>query len=421
MKPYSEYYSVDFDYTKVLPKGWKLLPNIALFENRIEKGHIGEELLSVTIGRGVVKQSEIDKKDSSNPDKSGYKLVYPGDLVYSMRFRQGASGFSLHKGLVSSACTVLKPKMKINPKFFHYQFRLPFYQDYAKRYSFGIADGQLPLRYNDFKRMYSVLPPLEIQNWIVKHLDQKEKMIEKYLKNKEQIIELSLQQIFSLIFEKKTISSRLGWRALFCANWKIEKAKWIFSERNIRKKIDERLIAVTQHKGAVYKDEIEENYVSPTDYTNLKLVCKNDFIISLRSFEGGIEYSKIQGIVSPAYTVFYTKDYYDNEEFRIFYSYLFKSKQFIGLLNTIISGIRDGKNVNYKDFRNLSLPIPDMDTMRKIYRLHENLSCAKSLINKEIVQISNYIDSLVFNSVLGKIDSESTMDLSLAAESLKNI
>ncbi len=66
LKKYKSYYPVKYDYVNQLPEGWQLLPNIAIFEERIERGHEKEELLSVTIGRGVIKQTESTKKDSSN-------------------------------------------------------------------------------------------------------------------------------------------------------------------------------------------------------------------------------------------------------------------------------------------------------------------------------------------------------------------
>jgi type I restriction enzyme S subunit len=192
LKTYAKYQPVQYDYVDELPKGWQLLPNLAIFQERIERGHEDKELLSVTIGRGVIKQSELAKKDSSTLDKSKYLLVYPGDLVYSMRFRQGASGYSIHKGIVSPACTVLRPKkgVEINQRFFYYMFRTGFYKNYVERYAYGIADGQIPLRYVDFKRMYSILPPLEIQNGIVEYLDRKTKKTQEFIQKKERLIEL---------------------------------------------------------------------------------------------------------------------------------------------------------------------------------------------------------------------------------------
>lgn len=192
LPPYKKYLPIQYDYVNQLPESWKLLPNIAIFQERIERGYEDEELLSVTIGRGVIKQSELDKKDSSTLDKSKYLLVYPGDLVYSMRFRQGASGYSIFKGIVSPACTVLKPKkgVEMNPRFFYYMFRTGFYKNYVERFAYGIADGQIPLRYVDFKRMYSIVPPLKIQNAIVAYLDRKTQKIQEFIAKKERLIEL---------------------------------------------------------------------------------------------------------------------------------------------------------------------------------------------------------------------------------------
>ena len=203
LQPYKKYNAVAYDYASELPDGWQLLPNIAIFQERIERGYENEELLSVTIGRGVIKQSDLDKKDSSTLDKSKYLLVYPDDLVYSMRFRQGASGYSNYKGIVSPACTVLKPRkgVKFNPRYYHYMLRTGFYKNYAERYAYGIADGQMPLRYFDFKRMYSIVPPLEVQNSIVAYLDKKNSEIDKFISGKIKLIE-SLKELKNQIIEK---------------------------------------------------------------------------------------------------------------------------------------------------------------------------------------------------------------------------
>lgn len=192
LQPYKNYNSISYDYATELPEGWEILPNIAIFQERIERGHINEELLSVTIKKGVIRQTDVDiKKDSSNEDKSKYKLIKVGDIAYNkMRMWQGALGYSDYQGISSPAYVILKPKMKINPRYFHYMFRTPFYTNYSKRFSYGIVDDQLSLRYTDFKRMYSILPPLEVQNSIVTYLDKKNNEIDKFIHNKERLIKV---------------------------------------------------------------------------------------------------------------------------------------------------------------------------------------------------------------------------------------
>lgn len=108
----------------------------------------------------------------------------------------GAIGRSEYKGIVSPAYTVLKPKSKveINTKYFHYMFRLQFYKDYTKRFSYGIVDSRLRLYYTYFKRMYSIFPPIETQNAIVEYLDQKTAQIQEFIAKKERLIELLEEQ-----------------------------------------------------------------------------------------------------------------------------------------------------------------------------------------------------------------------------------
>lgn len=203
LQPYKKYNAIAYDYARQLPDGWQLLPNIAVFQERIDRGHINEELLSVTIGRGVIRQTDVDiKKDSSNEDKSKYKLIKVGDIAYNkMRMWQGALGYSDFQGISSPAYVILKPKMKINPRYFHYMFRTSYYTNYSKRFSYGIVDDQLSLRYTDFKRMYSIVPPIEVQNSIVAYLDKKNNEIDALIKGKLRLIE-NLKEFKNQIIEK---------------------------------------------------------------------------------------------------------------------------------------------------------------------------------------------------------------------------
>ena len=88
-----------------VPKHWKVVPNRAVFTELKERNHPDEELLSVTIARGIIRQKTLladsSKKDSSREDKSTYKLVEPGDIAYNkMRAWQGAVGVSDLRGIV---------------------------------------------------------------------------------------------------------------------------------------------------------------------------------------------------------------------------------------------------------------------------------------------------------------------------------
>lgn len=193
LKPYPKYNPIAYDYVSQLPEGWELLPNIAIFQERKERIPDEMELLSVSISKGVVRQIDMDKKDISSQDKSNYKVVRKGDIAYGMEFRKGAVGYSIFDGKVSPVYTVLKQregKYKINPIFFHYMFRTIFYKNYIWRNVYGIGEHFLPLRFNDFKRMYSIVPPLAEQNAIVAYLDAKTQQIQDFITKKQKLIQL---------------------------------------------------------------------------------------------------------------------------------------------------------------------------------------------------------------------------------------
>lgn len=104
--------------------------------------------------------------------------------------------------------------------------------------------------------------------------------------------------------------------------------------------------------------------MSPAGSTaGYKLVEKGNFVISLRSFQGGLEYSDYRGIVSPAYTVLSSK----KEIHSGFYRHFFKSYIFIEkYLSVAVIGIRDGKQISSTDFDTVKIPYPDMEEQIKI-------------------------------------------------------
>jgi type I restriction enzyme, S subunit len=183
------------DWLDGIPNHWQKLPNRGIFHERIERGFDDEQMLTITIRGGVQTQDAFlansPKKDSSNQDKSKYKLVRPGDIAYNkMRMWQGAVGLSEHRGLVSPAYIVLSPRIPINLSFYHYLFRNPLYTTTSYRWSYGICDDMLSLRYEDFKQVYSPVPPREEQDTIVAFLDRKLEKLDRFIANKRRLIEL---------------------------------------------------------------------------------------------------------------------------------------------------------------------------------------------------------------------------------------
>lgn len=123
------------------------------------------------------------------------------------------------------------------------------------------------------------------------------------------------------------------------------------------------ILAITQEHGAIPR-ELIDYHVSVTDKSieNYKVVNAGDFIISLRSFQGGIEYSKYNGICSPAYVVLRRSGEGDDAFFK---QYL-KTDRFIQSLAKNLEGLRDGKMISYRQFSDLVIPVPTTQEQKKI-------------------------------------------------------
>lgn len=198
---YERYKDSGVEWLGEVPEHWEVRRNLGVFDERKECNRPEEELLSVTVSRGIIRQSEITaKKDSSNDDKSKYKVVRIGDLAYNkMRAWQGALGISAFNGIVSPAYVVLTPRNQRLSKYFHYLYRTPQFVTEANRLSYGLCDDMNSLRYEHFKTSYTPLPPDDEIDRIVAFLDQKTAEIDALIAKKQRQIELLDEQKAILI------------------------------------------------------------------------------------------------------------------------------------------------------------------------------------------------------------------------------
>ena len=199
IKPYSEYKDSGLPWLGKVPEHWDVLPHRALFEEIKEREQPNEQMLSVTITRGVIKQRDLlagsSKKDSSKLDKSAYKLVCPGDIAYNkMRAWQGAIGVSELRGIISPAYVVQRMRGAHNPRYFHHLFRTPGFAKEAESWSYGITSDMWSLRPEHFKAIYSPLPPDEEQAAIVRFLDHATHRLDKTIRAKRKTIALLNEQ-----------------------------------------------------------------------------------------------------------------------------------------------------------------------------------------------------------------------------------
>ncbi|EOX9298799.1 restriction endonuclease subunit S, partial [Campylobacter upsaliensis] len=160
----------------------------------------------------------------------------------------------------------------------------------------------------------------------------------------------------------------------------VKRLRHIFKEVSIKKCGNEQQLCATQSYGVIPKKLYSYKTVEviSSDLNSFKLVKKDNFVISLRSFEGGIEHSNYQGIISPAYTILEPQV----EIYSFYFKFLFKSSFFISTLNIHKIGIREGQNISYASLQYTPIPLPPLQEQKEI----------AEFLDSKCEKIQNYID-----------------------------
>lgn len=311
-----------------------------------ENGFIQDEIKPVQLTDSV-KGALLDCDDflvsrSNTPDKVGRSARYKGELKncsypdLMMRFRIDEKNADLD--------------------FIEQKLKSANVRNYYKNCAAG-SSTMVKINKGIVEKTPLLLPPLLEQKKIARILstwDRAIEVTEKLLNNSQQQKKALMQQ---LLTGKRRHPG-------FSGEWQWCKSNEIFKTVSKKNNNDaEELLAVTQSQGVLPRSILERRVVMPGGSTaGYKLVTQGNFIISLRSFQGGLEYSYYRGLVSPAYTVLEPMREINDE----FYKQYFKSYNFIGHLAVAIIGIRDGKQISYDDFSFLKLPYPPINEQQKI-------------------------------------------------------
>ena len=147
--------------------------------------------------------------------------------------------------------------------------------------------------------------------------------------------------------------------------WELRKAKDLFTSTADKGHPELPVLSATQDRGMIKRDDNGINiFHDKKNEEGYKRVVPGQFVIHLRSFQGGFAHSAIEGITSPAYTVFgfqEPKNHDDN-----YWKYIFSSKEFIRRLETVTYGIRDGRSISYDEFLTMVFSYPQKEEQARI-------------------------------------------------------
>ena len=298
--------------------------------------------------------TKLSRKDISATERkitpkglSSTTLLPPNCLIVCTRATIGHCCINVVPMAINQGFKCIQPHKDYSVTFLYYVFQL--LKQRLVRLSCGNTFGEVSKK--DFQNILITLPPLPEQKAIASLLETWDTAIEKT----EALITAKEKQSKWVL--RKLITENLS-------KWKYIKVNTLFKVISIKGFSSEELLSVTQDRGVIPRNMLEGRVMSPKSGTQgYKLVVPGNFVISLRSFQGGLEYSKFRGIVSPAYTVLSPK----KEMVDLFYKYFFKSHIFIEkYLSLSVIGIRDGKQISLPDFETVKLPYPRLDEQRRI-------------------------------------------------------
>ena len=319
--------------------------------------------------------------------------------------------------VADSHVTIIRTISTLFSKYLYYYFLINY--DVFNALMAKGSTNQIELQRDSLGKMPVPLPPIEEQAKISAYLDKKCTEIDKIIDIKKQQIDLLKEYKKNLISEtvlkglNKDVEmkdSGVEWVGDIPEHWEVKKAKYIFKQRSTKgNNIELQLLSPTQKFGVIpqklYEQLTKNNAVKVSEKTDLmtfKTIHKGDYCISLRSFQGGFEYSFYEGVVSPAYTVFYS-DLNIND---IYFKYLFKEQSFINKISSFTLSLRDGKNISFSDFRDTFIPIPPVEEQEKISAyLDEKCKSIEKIIslkNQQINLLKEYKKSLIYEYVTGK-------------------
>ena len=202
--------------------------------------------------------------------------------------------------------------------------------------------------------------------------------------------------------------SGVEWLPEIPSDWNVLSPKVVFAQRKDRAIKGERQLTASQKHGIMYQDDYmkEEGVRIVTvekDFSILKHVEPDDFVISMRSFQGGLEYSYLRGCISSAYVMLIPNHKYVYSEY---YKWFFKSDKYINALQSTSDLIRDGQALRYANFVKLKLfdiPIEEQKEIadylnKEVPKIDSLISEKESLIN----DLEAYKKSLIYEVVTGK-------------------
>lgn len=419
MKKYEKYKPSAYDWLSDIPTHWQelFIQQVSREQKNKNENNTVNLVLSLSYGN-IIRKKNVDAGLVAK-DLSTYQIVDKDNIILRFTDLQNdhkslRTGLVKERGIISSAYTCIVPN--INAAYLHYV--LHSYD--TQKVFYGMGGGvRQSIGYDDIRHMFVPVPTAVEQDQIVRYLDWQISKINHLIHSHQKQIKLLKERRQTIIDRAATQginknvmlkNSGANWIPLIPEHWNMVYAKKLFAQRKDKAFPNDIQLTSSQKYGIISQEEFmkiegRRLTVVMTGEDILKHVGIGDFVISMRSFQGGLEYSYVEGKISSAYVMLIpNKDKVYDEYFK----WLLKSKPYIKALQGTSDLVRDGQALRYANFAKVYLPEIPLDEQKEIaeYIATEvaKIDNALPTFQKEIELLREYRTRLISDVVTGQID-----------------
>ena len=442
LQTYSTYKDSELEWLKAVPKHWEL--RRLGTAGRFFKGNGGTKADETEDGVPCVRYGDLYTRHEffitearacvAHHRADAYTPIRHGDILFAGSGETlaeiGKSAVNLING--SAVCggdvIVFRPTVDLDAEFIGWSADCR--QATAQKARMGRGITVMHIYASELKRLLVPFPPLAEQATIAGFLGHTDRCIQRYIRAKERLIELLEEQKQAMIHQAVTgqIDVRTGepypsykdcgveWLRVVPEHWEVSRSKRLFRPRREYARATDIQLAATQAYGVIaqkdYETRVGRKVVKILRHLDRRRhVEVDDFVISMRSFQGGLERAWRRGCIRSSYVVLKPAAALDVG----YFSYLFKSGSYITALQSTANFIRDGQDLNYDNFRQIDLPLPPMEEQRRIAAVLDRMTVeiGSSLVERSRRQVElmrEYRTRLIADVVTGKVDVQEAAD-----------
>jgi type I restriction enzyme S subunit len=407
---YEEYKDSGVVWLGNIPCGWSIKKIYHLF--KIGRGRVISQQELVDDGAYPVYSSQ-----TKNNGILGYIQTYDFDCEQVTWTTDGANAGTvfLRKGKhnCTNVCGTLKPFSNSNIDLAFASYAL---SDITRFYKRPDTNGAKIMN-NEMAHVKLMVPSYEEQLSISRFLDQKTTQIDEAIAIKEKQITL-LKERKQIIIQKAVTqgldpnvpmkNSGVEWIGEIPEHWEVRRSKFLFNQRKERAWKNDVQLSATQKYGVIPQEQYEALSGSTVVKIQFHLdkrkhVERDDFVISMRSFQGGLERAWSRGCIRSSYIILKALEEVSPD----FYGYLFKLPKYIKALQRTASFIRDGQDLNFNNYSQVDLFIPPLKEQIEIANYIKGFMDSSDkgviLLEAQINKLKEYKTTLINSAVTGKI------------------